>query len=66
MTNESPKDHRLNPNHPEDTQAPNDSKKPYHAPHLVIYGPLRDLTAGGSSGDIEDKVGSTNEKKQRL
>lgn len=40
--------------------------KPYHAPRLIIYGPLRDLTAGGTGDKSElGKGGKVSDKLDR-
>jgi len=33
------------------------SLQPYHSPHLVIFGALRDLTAGGTGTKLESSGG---------
>ena len=39
-------------------------RRPYHTPHLVVYGPAKELTAGGTSQQNEGKV-STEANKER-
>jgi len=41
-----------------DEQAKTPSKKPYRAPSLRRYGPLKDLTTGGTGNANESSSGS--------
>ena len=39
--------------------------RPYRSPRLLVYGPLRELTAAGSGPNREFHAMSTNMRRQR-
>ena len=48
-----------------DDPSAREGRKPYHAPNLVVYGSVRELTLGGT-GTSSDAVGKVNTKPARV
>lgn len=48
-----------------DLQQPKPERPPYHAPKLLIYGELSELTFGGITGDSEPNKGKGGQPPQK-